>query len=245
MSTSYDVEQWAAETVRGRHIYNYQFRLDGGELRGWKLVKTVVLAAGEGVEEKAYLWQSKEVPERELVRIDIAESPDWRSAQKRLLEILSQSMRPDIPRGTGQLMALGDVNFVAREPQSDVPAAIAFTLGNVCVAVRSVERRTVDVSEIATRVERALREPPAKKEIEKKRWREKVVKAAMKAGKPHKLFKNLGQEIQRDTWLKVIAPAGELRRDRKALVFVPGEGGEIEVLYYLCNGKITDERKSR
>src|SRR5688500_10960725 len=106
MDTSYDVEEWADETVRGRRIYNYHFRMDGGELRGWKLVKTVVLASGEGAEEKAYLWQSKAVPEEELVRIDIAELPDWQSAHKRLLESLNQCMRPAVPRGTNRLAAL-------------------------------------------------------------------------------------------------------------------------------------------
>lgn len=34
----YNIKEWAAETAHGRQVYNYNFRIPGTEIRGWKLL---------------------------------------------------------------------------------------------------------------------------------------------------------------------------------------------------------------
>ena len=59
MEPQYDVEQWAAETTLGRHIFNYNYRMTGSELRGWELLKTVSMQIEPGITEQVYMWQKK------------------------------------------------------------------------------------------------------------------------------------------------------------------------------------------
>jgi hypothetical protein len=232
-----EMEEWAGGTTRGRHIFNYGHRMLGNELRGWEMLKSVVMETGRGVEEKVYLWQGKDDPGREMVRVAVAELPSWHLAQNRLRDVLNNSMRPDVPRATGRLAKLGDVTFVARDPQSDIPAAVSFTRGNVCVSVNSVGERNVDVSEIAARLDRALSEPPTKPEVEKGRVRTRAPKtAAVKAGEPRVLIDNLREAASRGGWLKVIAPDGELSREGDALIYVSSQGGKKDIGTYVVRG---------
>src|SRR5262249_34252930 len=159
----------ALEATRG--VFNYNFRLLGGEFRGWELLKVVDMKTGQVPDEKVYLWKSKGDPGRDMVRVLIAERSDWRLAQERLRDELSNSLRPDIPRGTGKLGGLGDIVFVSRNPQSDVPAAISFTRGNICVLVNSVGASNTDVSELAAILDNLLSKPPRKVEMKKRRVR--------------------------------------------------------------------------
>jgi hypothetical protein len=230
MDRQYDVEEWAAATTRGRHVFNHNYRLLGGEFRGWELLKVVAMKTGQVPDEKVYLWNRKGDPGRDMVRVDVAERSDWRLAQERLRDELANSMRPDIPRATGTLARLGDVSFVSRDPQSDVPAAISFTRGNVCVLVNSVGENNVDVSELATRVDRLLSEPPAKAEVEKRRVHVRPPKAvAVKADKAHVLIKNVKAAAPRGEWLKIIAPDGELTRRGNALIYVSPKDGKRRI----------------
>jgi hypothetical protein len=231
------VEEWAAGTTRGRHIFNYGFRMFGGELRGWEMLKSVVMESGRGVEETVYLWQRKDDPGREMVRVAVAEFPRWQLAQNRLHEVLNNSMRPEVPRATGRLAKLGDVTFAARDPQSDVPAAVSFTRGNACVSVNSVGERNVDVSEIVARLDRALGESPTKAEVEKGRARARAPKtASVKAGQSHVLIENLREAAPRGAWLKVIAPDGELSREGDALIYVSSQAGKKDIGTYVVRG---------
>lgn len=232
MNESYDLQKWAAATSRGRRVFNYHFQMDGSEIPGWKLIKKVTLTATEEVKETAFFWSPDNSHDQEVVRIDVAELPDWRSAQKQLAASLEQSMRPAIPPGTGRLASLGDVNFVARAPQSDLAAATSFTLGNLCVTVRSVEKRTVDVSSIAVLLEKMLGDAPALKKSPKGGGRSKTMKQSVKAKGERVLYSHLTKEIPDDTWVKIIAPEGELRRDRDTLVFHGEKSGEVSIESY-------------
>lgn len=231
MDTAYDVNEWAAGTTRGRHVFNHNFRMVGNELKGWELVKAVALQERE-LEEMVYLWQSKADPQREMVRVTVAERDDWQQAQMRLREALGQSMRPDLPRGAGKL-ALGDVLFVGRDPVSDVPAAISFTRGNIFVSVASVGERNVDVSEIAARLDRLLSEPPSKADLDKRRARERLKAATIGAGEDHIVFEKLSTATPRGEWLKIIAPDGELRMQGDVLSYSSPDGGKKQIATFV------------
>jgi len=230
MHAQYNVEEWAAGTTRGRRVFNYSYRMLGTELKGWELLKVVTVQETPEVTEKVYLWQSKSTPGRELVRVGITERHHWRLAQESLHQHLTHCMRPDIPRGTKKLAEMGDVNYVGREPRTDVPAAISFTRGNVCVTVSSVGDKSVDVSEIAASVDRALSERPAKGEEKKGRVRARAPKVvALEANKARVLIENLQKATPRAGWLKIIVPEGELIREGNALMYVSPEGGKKSV----------------
>jgi hypothetical protein len=230
---TYDTKEWAARTRLGRHVFNYRFQMLGDELKGWELLKTVLMHESRAVEEKVYVWQSKGDPGRDLVRIAIAELADWRAAQKRLLEELKNCMRADIPTGTGKLASLGDVSFVGRDPLSDIPVAASFARGNVCASVRSVGDRSVDVSEIAARLDHALGEPPTRSELDKGRVRVRAPRTAtIEARRAFTLIENLTEAAPRGGWLKIIAPDGELSKKGDALMYVSPEGGKKDIGTY-------------
>jgi hypothetical protein len=220
----YTVEEWAPEATR--RVFNYNFRMLGGEFRGWELLRVVDMKTGQVPDEKVYLWKSKGDPGRNMVRVLIAERSDWQLAQERLRDELSNSMRPDIPRGTGKLGGLGDIVFVSRDPQSDVPAAISFTRGNICVLVNSVGASSIDVSELATILDNLLSKPPRKVEMKKRQVRLRAPKVAAKGAKAHVLIKNLRVTAPRGEWFKIIAPDGELTRKGDALIYVSPQDGK-------------------
>ncbi len=234
MESHYDIKAWAEETKLGQRIFNYNFRIQGHELKGWQLLKAVPMHKDARLAEVTYLVQSEEAADRQMVRMNIAELADWRAAQKHLLAILDHSMRPDLPRGTGKLGALGDISLVARAPQSDIPAAVQFARGNIAVAVNSVGTVTIDVSEIAATVDHLLTEPPAKLPSIRKLSKPRPPKAVLLKGKEGAtLVKDLKKV--RDAWLKVIVPDGELRRKGDALVYISRQPGKKVVRIYAIN----------
>src|SRR5260370_20922895 len=97
MESDYDTKAWSRETELGRRIFNYNFRMFGREITGWELLKAVPMHRDRTLSEMTYLWQNKSAPKQQLVRVNVGELPDWRSAQKHLLGMLENSMRPDIP----------------------------------------------------------------------------------------------------------------------------------------------------
>ncbi len=233
MDASYKLDEWAAATTRGRRIFNSGYGFSGNEFKGWNLSKTTVLREGRDVAQTIYLWQSSGDPERELVRIAIIERDDWRLAQESLHEHLMQCAKPAIPMGARRQPELGDVVFESREPRTDLPAAIAFTRGNVCVLTSSVGDRNVDVSWFASRIDAHLGESPAKMKPEKGRIRALTPSTAtVKAKQETVLFKNLGAAGQRGKWLKMVVPDGELKRKGKTLVYSSAEGGKKQVQKY-------------
>jgi hypothetical protein len=230
MNSRYNIEEWAAATTLGRQVFNFNYRMLGKELKGWKLLKAVTMQEGRDVTEKVYIWQSKSAPGSEMIRISITERHHWRHAQESLAEQLSQSTRPDIPQGTKKLATVGDINFVGREPQSDIPAAVSFVRGNMCVSVSSVGEKNVDVSQVAATLDRALSERPPESEVKKGRVRESVrTAAAAVADESNVLIDNLPEAAPPDGWLKVIVPDGEVRREDDTLIYVPSQAGDKSI----------------
>jgi hypothetical protein len=212
-------------------------RMLGTEFRGWELIKTVTMHEDKDVTEKVYLWQNKSNPGREMVRVSITERHDWRLAQESLREYLNHCMRPDITRGTKNLASVGDVNFAGREPQTDIPAAVSFTRGNVTVTVSSAGEKTVDVSEMTAMLDRALSEAPTKAAQDKGLVEARAPKTvAVEPGKAQILIENLQKASKGGAWLKIIAPDGELSRKDDALIYVSPEGGKKPIGIYAVRG---------
>ena len=228
MDSHYDIKAWAGETTLGRRLFNYNFRMLGREVTGWQMLKVVPMHRDSVLLEMTYLWQSKDAPNRQLVRVNVGELADWRAAQKHLLGILEHSMRPDLPRGTGKLAAVGDIEFVARELQSDISAAVQFTRGNIAVAVNSVGSVTVDVSDIAAIVDRMLTEPPTSVPSLRRLAKLQLPKTILVKGRKRvRLLKSLKKVG--DRWLKAIVPDGELRRSGDALEYTTPQPGKKTV----------------
>jgi hypothetical protein len=236
MNSRYNVEEWAAGTTKGRQIFNYNFRMFGRELRGWEMHKIVTMQKNREATEKAYIWLGQKDREGEMDNISVTEVNYWRLAQKRLHDKLSNCMRPDIPRGTGKLTTLGDVNFVGRDLQSDIPAAIFFARGNLCISVSSIGEKDVDVSEIATTLDRALSEPPTKVQLKKEQVQRRTPEeATVKADEAFILIENLREVTPPTGWLQIVAPDGELRRKGNALIYVSSRGGKKSIRTYVLS----------
>ena len=237
MNTKYDKDEWAAGTTRGRQVFNFRYRLTGSEFEGWKLLKTVLMQETRDLTEKVYLWESSSDPKHEMIRVSITERHNWKLAQESLHQHLMECMRPDIPRGAKKLAQLGDVNYVAREPQTDIAGAITFTRGNVCVSASSAGEKNVDVSETVALLDRALSQPPAKAEAGKRRVRARAPKLVdVTARKSVVLVEKLPEAVPRGGWLKIIVPDGELRRKGDALMYVSPKGGKKRVSAFAANG---------
>ena len=228
MESKYDSKTWATETSLGRRVFNHNFRIKGSDVADWPLLKAVPMHKDERLAETTFVVRSKDSPERHLISVNVTELADWRAAQKHLLEILDHCMRPDIPRGTGGAATVGDVSFVARAPESDIPAAIQFTRGNIAVAVSSVGSVNIDVSAVAAAVDRLLSEPtgklPSIKKLAKALAPKTVVIRSKEGSRLVRSLKATG-----DAWLKVIVPDGELRREDNALVYVSRKHGKKSV----------------
>jgi hypothetical protein len=229
VETRYKTDEWAEETIDGRRIFNAGFRMLGDELPDWHLLKTVPMETSRDDGELAYMWEGPEGAGRELLRIGTAELPDWRTAQQRLREELEMSMRPDIPRGSGSQASVGDIAFVGRDPESDVPAAISFARGNACFSVRSVGDRVVDVTAAAARLDRALSQPPARSEVASERVEEGSLEADSREEGDERVIIESIVGTSRGGWLKVLAPAGELRREGDSLIYVSGSAGPTRI----------------
>ena len=220
---TYDLKEWAAETVDGRRLFNAGFRMLPGDFADWELVKAIPFEAALGANEFVYMWQRDDG--RELLRVQIAELGDWQSAQQRLLEDLRMSMRPDIPRATSKLGRLGDVAYVARSPDTDVPAAVSFARGNVYASIRSVGDRETDVSDAALWLDETLGQAPGRgaergpRRVSERR-REDIT--ARRADTESVVIRNVAG-VAKEAWLQALAGAGELRRREDALVYVATE----------------------
>lgn len=234
MDMTYDLEEWAAATTSGRGVFNYNYRMTGDELRGWELVNVVAMGNEPGVSDFAYIWQRKGGDAQELLRIHVVERHHWRSAHVQLQEQLRHSMRPDIPRGTGKLKGIGDVNFVGQDQESDLVTMLTFTRGNMFVSIASVGEKPVDVSKAAKALDRSLGEPPTEATIQRGRASDMSPKpVSVKKNQKRTLVKALPEPVSRSGWLKIIAPDGELSRDGDEVVYVPSRGGKKEIKHYL------------
>lgn len=236
MNSNYNKEEWAAVTDKGRQIYNYNYHLSGKEFKGWKLIKKVVLTENYELTEKAYMFESAADPKHDIVRIDIVERNGWDQAQESLHQSLLEKMRTDIPKGTGELQEIGDINYVSREQKSDIPAAISFTRGNILLSITCVGDRNFDVTGIADQIDNELHKAPtaAKQKIDKIRTLQPK-EVTVKGREPHPLIKGLKKLTPPKMWLKVIVPDGELTRKGEDLIYTSPTAGKKRVSVFATN----------
>lgn len=227
------MEEWAANTTVGRHIFNYNYRMTDTTLRDWELVNVVEAENEPGLTEKIYIWEKTGSRGKTLVRIGISEHNDWRLAQAQLQSHLMHSTRPNIPREFGKLAEIGDVIFACQPRDAKVVAAAFFTRGNVTVTVSSVGETVIDISNIVSMLDRALSETPSTQEIKKGLAEELAPRSfeAMK-GETVKVIDKLPEPVARSGWIKIIAPDGELRREEDSVVYVSSQAGEKKVGQY-------------
>jgi len=233
MANPYDLKAWADQTTRGRQVFNFRYRMRDRDIPGWTLLKVVAMPQAKRAVETVYLWRQNELGDRTLARVSIAELDSWRGAQSRLRETLGDCMRPAIPPGTGKLAQIGDVNLTARDPQSDVAAAVWFVRGNLRVSVASVGEVNIDVSEIAARIDRALAQAPSKAAAVKRRVAVTAPKTVIvRARQRVPLIKALSKSVPANSWLKIIVPDGDISKQDDSLVYVSPEGGKKQIGVY-------------
>jgi hypothetical protein len=232
----YDLDEWAAATELGRRVFNYNYTMIGTELPGWELVNTVNMEHEPGLIERIFVWEKKGSEGKQLIRVGIAETNEWRRAQVQLQTQLGYSMRRDVPRGKGKLAKVGDVSYAAQPEDAKTVASVLFTRGNLSVSVNSVGEEMVDVASVAGKLDRAFSEPPTKKDLERKRAEDRSPKPLkLKMHERKRLIDELPERIVRSGWIKVIVPDGELSREDDTLVYESAEAGtkQIEEFFVL------------
>lgn len=220
MKPEYDIQEWATETTLGRHVFNANYRMAGNEFRGWELSKTVVMQKAADLTEKVYLWHKKGKPGEQVVRISVAELPDWETAHTRLSDTLRHTMRSDIPRGTAKHAATGDINYVSKAPRSRIVTSMFFTRGNLSVNVTSVGKSPVDVTKMAATLDGLFTKRPEAADIDEGRVEELTPKTLeVKARKTMPVIDHVSDAVADGSWLKIIAPDGELRRRDDTVIY--------------------------
>lgn len=237
MNEAYDTSEWAVETTLGRRIFNANFRLGAGVLRGWELVNSVAVEQGAGVTERVTIWRKSGARRETLVRVGVIEHDSWSAAQQGLHDALIHCMRPDIPRGKGGLARTGDVSFAASAGKAKGAASVFFSRGNVVVSLASVGEAPVDVAAFAKKVDLALRTPPKAAELKRGLAEHRSPRSYdVKRRRPVTVIESLPQVLAAGGWVKVIAPDGELRREDDHLVYVAEGAGRKRVGHYLYGG---------
>lgn len=227
----YDANAWMAETTQAGHVFNYNYRMTGNELRGWELVKTVEMRTGPDLLEIAYIWQKQGDQGEVLVRVDVGEAKSWREAQALLQGHLQHTMRPAMAGGAGAEARLGDVGFSAKAPDTDTEAAVFFSVGNVVLTVRSVGSNPVDVAPIASTLNCQLgQHPAADAPSPLRRIRREPLRLEKDRSVP--VVEQLPQPVARSGWLKLIASSGEFHREDRQIIFDPYESGEQPIEEY-------------
>lgn len=237
MNETYDTSEWAVETTLGRRIFNANFRLGAGELRGWEIVKSVAVEHEAGITERVTIWRKSGARKETLIRVGVVEHDSWSAAQQGLYATLLHCMRPDIPRGKGALARTGDVSFAASDAKAKGAASVFFARGNVVVSVTSVGEAPVDVAAFAKKVDAALRTPPKETELKRGLAEQRSPRSYdVKRRRPVTVIESLPEVLAAGNWVKVIAPDGELRREDDHLVYLAEGAGRKRVGHYLYGG---------
>lgn len=222
----YDLDAWADDTDLGRRIFNYNYRMTGSEIRGWELVNSVAMDDQPDLTERVYLWEKKGSGGKQVIRIGITETGEWRRAHAELQNRLVYSMRPDMPHGKGKLASIGDVSFAVAPDDASGVATAYFARGNLSVTVASVGEEPTDVASVSKSLDRAFSEPPKRRDLEEERAIDRSPKPLKveKHGRT-RLMERLPAPVLRNGWLKVIVPDGEIVREGDELIYLSHKEG--------------------
>ena len=230
---------------KGRGLLVYNVELQANYFNGFKLVKRFVMERTSTLTEKVYIFQPVgESGSDVMIRVSLAELNNAENAKARLGQELTQSMRPEIPPGTGELEAVGDVNFVGRSGPADLTAGISFTRGNICVTVRNAGAKRVDVSELAKQIDELLcgeRRVDADENAESAGMRTSAVERSSRAGRTEgrpvavrgrervMVVRELSELTAEEGWVRISVPQGELSREGNAVVYWAEAAGDVEM----------------
>ena len=227
----------AAAKGRGLLICNLELHAD--YFPGFRLVKKFVMQRTSTLSETVYLFQPPgETGKDVVIRVSVAELNNAQNAKARLEQELMQSMRPEIPPGTGELEAVGDLNFAARAGPADLTAGISFARGNICVTVRNAGEKAVDVSDLAKQIDELLSGERAvdADEREEMGLRASAVERAGRAegrtiavkGKERVTVVPALGEVTKG-WVRISVPGGELSREGNEVVYRSDAGGNVDL----------------
>lgn len=233
METPKSIQETIARSPAGARVFNHNLRLSGDELPGWEIFRSAITETGRHPSAHAYFWRRRGGGDRQVIRVDIAESENWRVSLTQLASDLAQRMNPEPILAAEGTAMLGDLQFSYREQVTDIVAATLFNSGNLRVALSSVGETTVDVSPAATLLDSLIGDPAASgaKRTASGKASSRVTEA--KPGSPIVLVEDLFAGEFSAAWLKVVVPDGELQRDRNRLVYTPTEGGRKQIHTYL------------
>lgn len=229
MDSHHDIEGWLASTAGKRQVFNFNYRMTGDELRGWQLVNAAVMEVRPGASERIYIWEKSGSHGKALLRVGLVELEDARTALLMLQDTLRHTMRPDLPAAPRSLARSADIAFANQAEGSRHVASVNFTLGNLAVTVASVGETEVDVSAVVTLLGKLLGAAPSTESL-KQRTARRLFKEPAKAGSrgAGRLVEEL-PEVEQGVWVKVLAPAGRLRREGRSLIYEASEGGAEQV----------------
>jgi hypothetical protein len=234
MQPPHDIDAWLAETAGRPRVFNHNLRLRAAEFSGYELVNEALIAGSNGSAEHVYIYARRKAATETLLRVSVAEHPDARHALLALQETLDNSMNPEAARAGGKLGRLADIGFaLASEDDGKGLGGAVLSVGNVALSVRSVGKAPADVSAAAEHVGKLLVTPPAKSSQRAGHAAALPPPAAtMSAGEVLTLIEHLPEGGPAADRIQVIAPAGELRREGDALVYVATDSGAPQIAGY-------------
>lgn len=233
METPKSIQETIARRPAGARVFNHNLRLSGVELPGWEIFRSAITETGKNPGSHAYFWKRRGNGERQVIRVDIAESANWRVSIAQLASDLAQRMNPEPIQATDGQAVLGDIQFAYREQGTDIVAAILFNSGNLRVALSSIGETTVDVSEAAKLLDSLIDKPAEKAAKRSASGKASSQTTEVKPGSSIVLVENLFAGDFSAAWLKVVVPDGELDRVGSRLVYTPSEGGKKLIHTYL------------
>jgi hypothetical protein len=250
MNKEYYSKILEAAAARGRGLLIYNLDLRGDYFSGFKLLKRFVMQRTSTLAETIYLFQPiGESGPDVLIRVSVAELNNAQNAKAHLGQELNQSMRPEIPPGTGELETVGDVNFVGRSGPADLTAGISFSRGNICVTVGNAGPKTVDVSELAKQIDDLLRGETVIDEAETEGLRARAVEPSVLSGRAEgrtisvkgrervTVVPALGELTSQKGWVRISVPDGELNREGNQVVYHSDAAGNVSLRLSVFEGR--------
>ena len=239
MNIPHDMGAWRVAAAGVPSVYIHNYRMLGAELKGWELVNVAEMADSPGAVEHVYLWARKGFEGKALLRVSISEFSDVGSALLGLQGVLANSMNPEVPPAPKALAPAAGVAFAARAgatkgapkgargTKADLHAAW-LQLGNLTLRIDSVGDDPADVAPLVKLLATRFTKPPTSAALAGAQASEIKPGArarAAVAGEAAPLIENLAKHTQRGSWVQVLAPLGELRREGDAVVYAGPAAG--------------------
>ncbi len=245
MNTPQDMGAWRVAAAGVPSVYIHNYRMLGAELKGWELVNVAEMADSPGAVEHVYLWARKGFDGKALLRVSISEFGDVGSALLGLQGVLANSMNPEVPPAPKALVPAAGVAFAAGAGAGAGAGAIKgapkgdqgkkaelhaawLQLGNLTLRIDSVGDEPADVAPLVKLLATRFTKPPSSAALAGAQASEIKPGArarAAVAGDAAPLIENLAQHAQRNRWVQVLAPTGELRREGDAVLYAGPAAG--------------------